>query len=540
MRGLMMETPLLISSLVEHAATVFGKTEIVTRTVEGPIHRYTWKDARRRSLQVAAALQAAGVREGDTVATLAWNTHRHLELYYGVSGTGTILHTVNPRLHSSQLVYVLNHARDRVLFVDLTFVPLAEAVWDQLETVKTLVVLTDRRHMPDTEVPGAVCYEEWVGGHGTDYVWPEMDENAAAGICYTSGTTGHPKGVVFSHRSTVLHAMGSSLPGAFPVAEDGVALPVVPMFHVMAWGVPYAAAVCGYKLVLPGPRLDGEGLTEIMNQEGVTHYFGVPTVHLGLLAYWDETGTSVPTMQIATTGGAAPTRSMLHGFLDRGIDVRHGWGMTETSPVATVSRLTAHHDGLDEDDRIAVLMKQGRPLYGVRLRIVDEGGAPLPWDGVASGELQIRGPWVASAYLGDEAGSALDAEGWFSTGDVATIDEEGCIRITDRKKDLIKSGGEWISSIDLEDLAMRHPEIAQAAVIAIPHEKWGERPLLIAVPTRDGSPTRESVLEFLEGQVAKWWLPDDVIFVDALPLGGTGKVQKTVLRAEYGRGAAEV
>jgi acyl-CoA synthetase (AMP-forming)/AMP-acid ligase II len=537
MRGLMMETPLLISSLVDHAATVFGTTEIVTRTVEGPIHRYTWKEASRRSRQLARALEASGIREGDTVATLAWNTHRHLELYYGVSGMGAVIHTVNPRLHSSQLVYVLNHARDRILFVDLTFVPLVEAVWEQLDTVRTLVILTDREHMPETTVPGSVCYEEWIAGQDADYAWPELEENAAAGICYTSGTTGHPKGAVFSHRSTVLHAMGSSLPSAFPVDEDGVALPVVPMFHVMAWGVPYTAAICGYKLVLPGPRLDGEGLTELMNLEGVTHYFGVPTVHLGLLAYWKEAGTGVPTMRIATTGGAAPPRSMLQAFLARGIEVRHGWGMTETSPVATVSRLTSLQDDLAEDQRIGVLMRQGRPLYGVELRIVGEDGEPLPRDGVTSGELQIRGPWVASAYLGDEPGSALDEEGWFSTGDLSTIDEHGGIKITDRKKDLIKSGGEWISSIDLEDMAMRHPEIAHAAVIAIPHEKWGERPLLIAVPAPGGDPTKESVLEFLEGQVPKWWLPDDIVFVGELPLGATGKVQKTKLRAQYGGGA---
>jgi len=535
-RALMMETPLLVSSLVEHAARVFPDTEIVTRTVEGPIHRYTWTGVRRRARQLARALEASGVREGDTVATLGWNTHRHLELYYGAPGMGAVLHTVNPRLHATQLVYVLNHAADRMLFVDLTFLPLAEAVWEQLDTVSTLVILTDREHMPRATIPGAVCYEEWIAGHDDDYAWPELDESAAAGICYTSGTTGNPKGVVFANRSTVLHAMGTSLPDAFPVSADGVVLPVVPMFHVMAWGVPYAAALSGYKLVMPGPRLDGEGLTELMNLEGVTDYFGVPTVHLGLLAHWEASGASVPTLKLATTGGAAPSRSMLRAFLSRGIDIRHGWGMTETSPVATVSRLTSLHEGLDEDGKIDILVKQGRPLFGVELRIVDDGGRPLPRDGRTSGELQIRGPWVCSAYLGEEPGSALDAEGWFPTGDVATIDPEGRMKITDRKKDLIKSGGEWISSIDLEDMAMRHPEIARAAVIGVPHEKWGERPLLIAVPTPGGDPSKQSVLEFLEGLVARWWLPDDVIFVDALPLGGTGKVQKSELRARYGGG----
>ncbi|HKK08082.1 MAG TPA: long-chain fatty acid--CoA ligase, partial [Gemmatimonadota bacterium] len=474
MRGLMMDRPLLISSLLEHAAHVFGGTEIVTRTVEGPIHRHAWGGVRRRSMRLARALEDSGIREGDAVASIAWNTHRHLELYYGVSGMGAVLHTVNPRLHASQLVYILNHAEDRILFMDLTFVPLVEGILDQLETVRDVVVLTDRDHMPEMKIPGARCYEEWIAAHEPDYAWPELDEDTAAGICYTSGTTGNPKGVVYSHRSTILHAMGVALPGGFQVPEDGVVLPVVPMFHVMAWGIPYGAAMCGYKLVMPGPRLDGEGLTELMNLEGVTHYNGVPTVHLGLLAHWDESGTSVPTMRVATTGGAAPTRSMLEAFRSRGIDILHGWGMTETSPVGTVSQLTSLHDDLTEDEKIEVLMKQGRPLFGVELRIVDEDGTPLPEDGEACGELEIRGPWVASAYLGDEPGSALDDEGWFPTGDLATIDGEGCVHITDRKKDLIKSGGEWISSIDLEDKAMRHPEIAQAAVIGVPHEKWGE------------------------------------------------------------------
>jgi fatty-acyl-CoA synthase len=533
----MMETPLLISSLVEHAATVFGSTEIVTRTVEGPIHRYTWKDVRRRSRQLARALEASGIREGDTVATLAWNTHRHLELYYGVSGMGAVLHTVNPRLHSTQLTYVLDHAADRILFADLTFVPLVEAVWDQLETVQTLVVLTDRAHMPETEIPGAVCYEEWIGGQPADFRWPVLDEHAAAGICYTSGTTGNPKGALYSHRSTVLHAMSLSLPAGMAAAEGDVLLPVVPMFHVMAWGAPYAAAMCGCKVVMPGPRLDGEALTELMNLEGVTHYMGVPTVHLGLVAYWEASGVSVPSLKVATTGGAAPTRTMLEAFRSRGVEVVHGWGMTETSPVGSVSKLTPLCDALGEEEKLGLLMMQGRPQFGVELRIVDDGGEPLPHDGVASGELQIRGPWVISAYLGREPGSALDDEGWFSTGDVATIDPDARMRITDRKKDLIKSGGEWISSIDLEDMAMRHPEIARAAVIGIPHQKWGERPLLIAVPTPGGDPSKESVLEFLEGQVPRWWLPDDVMFVEELPLGGTGKVQKTELRARYGGGA---
>lgn len=533
MRGLMMDRPLLISSLLEHAAEVFPSVEIVTRTVEGPIHRYTWRDVRKRSAQAAQALHALMLHDGDAVATIAWNTHRHLELYYGVSGMGAIVHTVNPRLHPAQLVYVLNHAQDRVLFVDLTFVPLVEAVWSQLKSVRHLVIMTDRAHMPACKVPGALCYEELIALENGNYEWPTFPEDTAAAICYTSGTTGNPKGVVYSHRSSVLHAFGLSIPGVIPVGPGEVLLPVVPMFHVNAWGVPYAAAMCGYKLVMPGPRLDGAGLTELMNAEGVTCYWGVPTVHMGLLAHWRATGQSVRSLRMVATGGSAPTFSLIEGFRSRGIEVVHGWGMTETSPVATISRITAAESGLDDATQVARLMRQGRKLFGVEMRIVGEDGRVLPRDGKAFGELQVRSPWVCSAYLGDAPDSALDREGWFSTGDVAVIHPDGVMQITDRKKDLIKSGGEWISSIDLENAAARHPEIAIAAVIGVPHEKWGERPLLIVQPAPGGSPTRESVLEFLADQVAKLWLPDEVIFVDALPIGPTGKVQKTVLRERY-------
>ena len=534
MRGLMMDTPLLISSLIEYAARVFRGTEIVSRTVEGPVHRYTWVEARERSRRLASALEDHGIREGDTVATLAWNGYRHLELYYGVSGMGAIIHTLNPRLHPSQLVYVLNHAQDRMLFVDLTFLPLVEAIWEQLESVRALVVMTDREHMPATKIQGALCYEELIEEGAPDFAWPVLDENAAAAICYTSGTTGHPKGVVYSHRSTVLHAYGISVPSGFPSQEGDALLPVVPMFHVNAWGLPYGAALCGYKLVFPGPRLDGEGLTELMNAEGVTMYCGVPTVHLGLLAHWEQSGASVPSLRQVTTGGAAPSRRMLDAYRSRGIEVIHGWGMTETSPVGTISKVTAAHEGMSDEELTEMLMRQGRPLFGVELRVVDEAGAELPADGSSIGELRIRGPWVCSSYLGDEAGSALDADGWFPTGDVGFLHPDGAMQITDRKKDLIKSGGEWISSIDLEEMAMRHPEVAMAAVIGVPHEKWGERPILIVQPRPDASPTKESILEFLEGQVAKWQVPDDVTFVESLPLGGTGKVQKRKLRETYG------
>jgi fatty-acyl-CoA synthase len=531
-----MDRPLLISSLLEHAADVFPSVEIVTRSVEGPVHRYTWTAAHQRSKQLAQALQHLQLREGDAVATIAWNTHRHLELYYGVSGMGAVVHTVNPRLHPTQLVYVLNHAQDRALFVDLTFVPLVEAVWDKLESVRHLVIMTNRAHMPETTIPGALCYEDLLAAQDGSYDWPTFDENTASGICYTSGTTGHPKGVVYSHRSSVLHAYGCALPGAIPAAPGEALLPVVPMFHVNAWGVPYGAAMCGYKLVMPGPRLDGAGLTELMSAEGVTICCGVPTVHLGLLAHWRATGESVPSLRAVTIGGSAPTSSLISEFRSRGIAVLHGWGMTETSPVGTINRISVAEEGLDDAAQVAFLTRQGRKLFGVDLRVVDHDGVVLPRDGKSSGELQIRGPWVCSAYLGDEPGSALDKDGWFSTGDVAVLHPDGTLQLTDRKKDLIKSGGEWISSIDLENAAARHPEVAQAAVIGVPHEKWGERPLLIVQPAPGASPTKESVMEFLEGQVARLCLPENVIFVDVLPLGATGKVQKTLLRERYGGG----
>ena len=535
MRGLMMDRPLLISSLLEHAAEVFASVEIVTRTVEGPSTgtrgrpsakgRSSW----RRPSSTSSSATATPWR------TIAWNTHRHLELYYGVSGMGAVVHTVNPRLHPTQLVYVLNHAQDRALFVDLTFVPLVEAVWDKLESVRHLVIMTNRAHMPDTTIPGALCYEDLLAAQDGSYDWPTFDENTAAGICYTSGTTGHPKGVVYSHRSSVLHAYGCALPGAIPAAPGDVLLPVVPMFHVNAWGVPYGAAMCGYKLVMPGPRLDGAGLTELMSAEGVTICCGVPTVHLGLLAHWRATGESVPSLKTVTIGGAAPTSTLISEFRSRGIDVLHGWGMTETSPVGTINRITAAEEGLDDAAQVAFLMRQGRKLFGVELRVVDADGAVAPARRRVIRRAPDPGPLGLLGLPGRRAGQRPGRrDGWFATGDVAVLHPDGTLQITDRKKDLIKSGGEWISSLDLENAAARHPEIAMAAVIGIPHAKWGERPLLIAQPAPGASPTKESVMEFLEGQVARLCLPEDVIFVDALPLGATGKVQKALLRERYG------
>ncbi len=535
MHGLMMELPLLISSVIDYAADVFGATEIATRTVEGPIHRYTWSAAHLRSRKLAQALRGLEVRAGDTVATLAWNTHRHLELYFGVTGMGAVVHTVNPRLHPTQLAYVLNHAADRALFVDLTFVPVVRAVRDQLASVRHVVIMTDAAHMPKSDIDGALCYEDLLAAEDGDYGWPIFDERSASGICYTSGTTGHPKGVVYSHRSTVLHAYSAAMQGGLTVYPREAVLPAVPMFHVNAWGLPYEAALCGCKLVMPGPRLDGPGLTELMAAERVAACYGVPTVHLSLLQHWQDSGRRVPSLKLLGVGGAAPTRSLVEAIRAHGIDVVQGWGMTETSPVGTISELAASEADLTEDEKITFLTRQGRPRFGVQLRIVDPAGHSLPRDGKTMGELQIRGHWVAAAYLGQEAGGALDAEGWFPTGDMAVIHPDGTLQITDRIKDLIKSGGEWISSLDLESAVTKHPEVALAAVIARPDPKWGERPLLIVQPAPGASPTRESLLDFLEGQVPKWWLPDDVEFVASMPLGATGKVQKAKLREAFGR-----
>ena len=536
MRGRMMETPLLISSLIEHAGRVHGGQEIVTRTVEGPIHRSTWGEVRDRSKQLAGILAAYGIAEGDRLATLAWNTHRHLEIYFGVSGMGAVCHTLNPRLHPTQLVYIINHAEDRILFVDLTFVPIVEAIASSLTSIERYVILTDAANMPETTLPGATAYEDFVGDRDGAFEWPELDENAAAVLCYTSGTTGNPKGVLYSNRSTVLHAYAVCFPDVFGLRASTVCLPIVPMFHACAWGIPFGAAAAGTKLVMPGPRMDPEGVTELLAGEGVTMSAAVPSVFMGLVQHWRDTGAKPESLKGVLMGGAAAPESLiaaLEGEFD--IEFRHGWGLTETSPLASVNALSSEHRRLPVEERAASLTKQGRPPFGIELRIVDEDGAILPHDGVAFGELQARGPWVIDGYFQSDE-HKLTADGWFPTGDVATVDEQSSVQITDRTKDLIKSGGEWISSIDVENTAMGHPDIAMAAVIGVPDPKWGERPLMIAVPVPDRTPSPESVIEFLSRTLAKWQLPDDVIFVDALPMGGTGKVQKTKLREEYGGG----
>ena len=540
MLGLMQDRPLLISSLIEHAAAYHADTEIVSRLPEGPMRRTTWSQIRDQSKQVANALAQLGIEPADRVATLAWNSDRHLALYYGVSGSGAVMHTVNPRLFAEQIVYIINHAEDRVLFFDVTFAALVAALVPELETVEHFVAMTDREHMPD--LPGIpaerlLCFDELIAAQSIDYEWPEFDERSASSLCYTSGTTGNPKGVLYSHRSTVLHAMLSLSRDTFDIHSGATLLLVVPMFHANAWGTPYSAAMVGAKLVLPGPHLDGESVYELMRDERVTIMQGVPTVWLMLFGYLDqhpEIDPSELVLEWAGIGGSALSQSMLERIeRDLGAEGGQGWGMTETSPICVVGRLLPKHAGLPVGEQQKVKLKQGRGVFGVELKIVDEDGHRLPWDGQAFGEVWVRGPWIASGYFKGEGGERLDGEGFFPTGDIATIDADGYLQLVDRTKDVIKSGGEWVSSIDLENAAMGHPDVAEAAVIAVPHPKWQERPLLLVVAREGRSPSREDILEHLAGQVAKWWLPDDVVFLDELPHTATGKVLKLELRKQF-------
>ncbi len=535
MRGLIMDRPLLISSLLEHADRVSGDREIVSRSVEGPIHRYTYRDAHTRARQLANALTALGVQLGDRVATLAWNTYRHFETYYAVSGIGAVTHTLNPRLAPAQLIYIINHAEDSYVFADVNLVPLIEAVIDELTALKGVVVMTNKAHMPDAKINNLICYEELIDSHSDNLLWPEFDENTASSLCYTSGTTGNPKGALYSHRSTVIHAYASALPDVLNLAEREVVLPVVPMFHVNAWGIPYGATLTGAKLVFPGAKLDGESLHDLMVEEDVTFAAGVPTVWLSLLNHWREHNTRVPTLRRTVIGGSAIPQSMLQAFQDEfDVEVRHAWGMTEMSPLGTVSIVKPSKAVADKAERERIQIKQGRPVFGVDMKIVDDQGKELPHDGKAYGELMVRGPWITSGYYKLDGSEAHGNDGWFATGDVCTIDPDGYMEITDRSKDVIKSGGEWISSIDLENQAMGHPDVLQAAVIGVPHPKWDERPLLIVVPAPDKKPDLAAVNAYLSDKVAKWWLPDDMILVDELPLGATGKVLKTKLREQFG------
>jgi 3-(methylthio)propionyl---CoA ligase len=533
MLGLMQDHPLLISTLIDFAERHHGDGEIVSRRVEGDLHRTTWAGVARRARQVANALDGDAVGFSERVATLAWNGYRHLELYFGVSGSGRVLHTVNPRLHPEQIAWIIHHAEDQVMCFDLSFLPLIQAVHRQCPGVRRWVALCDADRLPaDSGIDGLVSYEQWVGASSSTYAWPRFDENSASSMCYTSGTTGNPKAALYSHRSSVLHAYAAALPDVMCISARDAILPVVPMFHVNAWGIPYSAAMTGCKLVFPGPALDGKSIYELLEAEGVTYAAGVPTVWQMLLTHMKPQGLRFSTLKRTVIGGSACPPAMIRAFQDDyGVDVLHAWGMTEMSPLGTLCTLKNKHLSLPPDQQMALRMKQGRSIYGVDMKIVAPDGQALAHDGKTFGDLLVRGPWVVRDYFKSAAPSPL-VDGWFPTGDVATIDADGFMQITDRSKDVIKSGGEWISSIDVENIAMAHPALAMAACVGVAHPKWDERPVLVAVKRPGAQVEREEVLGFFEGKIAKWQVPDDVIFVDAIPIGATGKMLKNRLREQ--------
>ncbi len=532
--GQMMGQPLLISNIIRHADRYFGNNEIVSRRVEGDIHRYTYHDCHRRARKMANALAGLGVGMGQRVATLAWNGYRHLELYYAISGSGAVMHTLNPRLHPEQIAYIANHAEDQYLFFDITFLPLVEAFAAHCKTVKGFVMMCDHDRMPkETKIPNLLCYEELIEQSSDDFEWPLFDENSASSLCYTSGTTGNPKGALYSHRSTVLHSYASAMPDALNVSARDSVLPVVPMFHVNAWGLPYSVPLTGAKMVFPGSALDGKSLFELFEQEQVTFSAGVPTVWLGLLTYVGQNNLKFSSFKRTVIGGSACPPAMMKTLRQQyGVEVVHAWGMTEMSPLGTTGTLQAHHLQMSDEGQQAILEKQGHAIFGVDMKIVDDAGKELPWDGKTYGNLLVKGPWVIESYFKGEGGDVLQ-DGWFPTGDVATISPDGYMQITDRSKDVIKSGGEWIGTIDLENIAMAHPAVQQAACIGVFHPKWDERPLLVVVKKPDANVSKEELIRFYEGKIAKWWTPDDVTFVEALPIGATGKILKNKIREQF-------
>ena len=535
--GQMMQMPLMISSLLVHAARHSGDTEIVSKRVEGDLHRYTYSDAEKRARRLAQALARLGCEAGDRVGTLAWNGYRHLEIYYATSGSQLVCHTINPRLFPEQVAWIANDAEDKVICFDLNLLPLVEKLAPQMPSVAHFIVMTDRVHMPpSTTLDRLLCYEELLEAEDGDYAWPEFDENAASSICYTSGTTGHPKGAVYSHRSTLLHAFAAALPDAMACSSKDVILPVVPMFHVNAWGLPYAVPLVGAKLVLPGPFLDGKSLYDLFETEKVTFSAGVPTVWLGLINHVLQNGLRFSTFKRTVIGGSACPPAMMRTLEDElGVEVIHAWGMTEMSPLGTLARLKAKHAGVDEAERRRILQTQGKVVYGVDMQILDDDDKPLPWDGKASGNLVVRGPWIIDRYFRHDDSPLLEVDGrtWFPTGDVASIDADGYMLITDRSKDVIKSGGEWISSIELENIAMGHPAVHEAAAIACRHPKWDERPLLVVVKKPGAVLDAGEMLRYFEGRIPKWQMPDDVAFVDEIPHTATGKIQKLRLREQF-------
>jgi acyl-CoA synthetase (AMP-forming)/AMP-acid ligase II len=534
MFGKMQDVPLLVNSILDHALVNHGEREIVSRLVEGNIHRETYADMHLRARKLSQALQKLGMGQGDVIATLAWNTHRHFEAWYGITGIGAVYHTLNPRLFPDQLTYIINHAQDRLILTDLTFLPILEGLADDIPNVKGIIVLTDAAHMPETSLKNVHCYEDLLDGQNGDFNWVQVDERAPCGMCYTSGTTGNPKGVCYTHRSNVLHTLVANSADVMGISSTDSVLPVVPMFHANAWGLAFTAPAAGAKVVNPGPNMDGESIYQLLSEEAVTFTAAVPTVWLMLLQHLEANNLKLPHLNSVAIGGSAVPRVMLEKFeRDYGVSVMHAWGMTETSPLGSIAAFKSGMEEMNFDEQMDIKVKQGRVPYLVEMKITDDEGKELPRDGKAFGHLKVRGPFIVGEYIKGDGGDILDEEGFFDTGDVATIDPLGFMQITDRSKDVIKSGGEWISSIEIENIAVGHEKIQEAAVIGIAHPKWDERPLLVIVKNEGADISKEEVLGFLEGKIAKWWMPDDVAFVDEIPHTATGKIQKLTLREQF-------